>query len=396
MTDRDRVIALALAAVGAAVYLAAGIGRLTEYDDYGRLAQALLAGRYWLAEAPSWLNELLECGNGRFCVVHPPLPAVLTLPFVVFTSTPLAQVLMARAVGGASAGVLYAALRLWGAPLAYALVGAVLSAFGTTLFFSSVDGRAAYAAQSVAMPFTCAAFAFAARGRGSALAGVALGLGGLARLPVAGAAPALAWLAARRDGLPFRRALLLVALGGAPLALVYFGYDLLRWGTPFDAGYLRLTEGDVFFAHGLFSPLYLPRHLYAIFLQPPDYVDGTPWFLRPRYDGLSLFLTTPAFLWALAALRDARRSVAVGVAALAALLALLPDVFHGTHGFPQFGYRFSIDAQPYLVALALAGDGLSRGAWRSRPSILFLVAVALSIAVNIYGMVAITRFGYWQ
>ncbi len=396
MSDRDRVSAIALAGVGAASYLAAGIGLLTNYDYYGRLAQALLEGRYWLSDAPSWLNELLGCGDGRFCVAYPPLPALLTVPFALFAAAPLAQALMARAVGGASAGALFWALRLWGAPMPYALVGAALSMFGTTLFFSSVDARAEYAAHSVAMLLTCAALAFAARGSAVWIAGVALGLGGLARLPVAAAAPALAWLAARRGALPYRRALLLVALGGAPFAVVYFGYDLLRWGTPLDAGPARLAEGDVFFARGLLSPLYLPRHLYAIFVQPPDFVDGTPWFLRPRYDGMSLFLTTPAFLWVFAALREARRSVAIGAAALATLLALLPDVLGGSYGVQQFGYRFSIDAQPYLVALALAGDGLSRGMWRSRPSLLFLVAVALSIAVNVYGTVALTRFGYWQ
>ena len=81
---------------------------------------------------------------------------------------------------------------------------------------------------------------------------------------------------------------------------------------------------------------------------------------------------------------------------LAALLALLPDVLHGTVGFQQFGYRFSLDAQPFLVALAVAGDARTREGWRSRPSILFIVATVLSVAINLYATIAITRFGYWQ
>jgi hypothetical protein len=111
---------------------------------------------------------------------------------------------------------------------------------------------------------------------------------------------------------------------------------------------------------------------------------------------MSLFLTTPAFLWVFIALREVRRDVVVGATALAALLALLPDLFHGTVGFQQFGYRFSIDAQPFLVALALSGDGLVRGAWRRRPTILFIAAILLSVLVNVYATIAITRFGYWQ
>ena len=177
---------------------------------------------------------------------------------------------------------------------------------------------------------------------------------------------------------------------------MYVGYNLMRWGTPVDDGYARLTEGDVFFNHGLFSLLYLPRHFVAIFLEPPDIVPGTPFFLRPHFIGMSLFLTTPAFVWIFAALREIRRDVAVAAAAAAMLLALLLDVLHGTVGFQQFGYRFSIDAQPFLIALALSGDGLHRGTWRRWPTVLLIFAIVLSLAVNIYATIAITRFGYWR
>ena len=356
----------------------------------------MLHGRWWLTEAPPWLNELLPCGDGRFCVVYPPLPAILSLPLVPFFSTAVAQVVASRIAGGASAGVLYYGLRAFGAPRTFALAGALLSAFGTTLFFSSVDGRAWYAAHAASMLFLSGAFAIAARGGNAVAIGALIGVSALARLPVALAAPALALLCARRAGTAYGKSLGGVIAGGVPFAVVYFGYNLLRWGTPLDEGYARLTQGDVFFNHGLFSPLYLPRQLYAIFLQAPEIVPGTPFFLRPHFIGMSLFLTTPAFLWIFIALRQVRRDVVVAAAAAAALFALLPDLFHGTVGFQQFGYRFSIDAQPFLVALALTGDGLFRGVWRRRPTIVFIVAIVLSLAVNIYATIAITRFEYWQ
>jgi hypothetical protein len=395
MTVSDRAAAIWIGVIAAAIYVAAGIGLSTDYDYYGRLAEGLLQGRWWLTEAPPWLNELVPCGDGRYCVVYPPLPAILSLPFVPFFPTAVAQVIASRIAGGASTGVLYYGLRAYGAPRTYALAGALLSGFGTTLFFSSVDGRAWYAAHAVSMLFLAGAFAAAARGSGVAV-GVLIGIAALARLPVALAAPALALLCARRAGTSYGRSLGGVIAGGTPFAIVYVGYNLLRWGTPLDEGYTRLIQGDVFFNHGLFSPLYLPRQLYAIFLQQPDLVPGTPFFLRPRYIGMSLFLTTPAFIWIFAALREVRRDVAVAATAAAALLALLPDLFHGTVGFQQFGYRFSIDAQPFLVGLALSGDGLVRGVWRRWPTVLFVVAIVLSLAVNIYATIAITRFDYWQ
>jgi hypothetical protein len=395
MTVSDRAAAILIGAIAAGAYLTAGFGMVTDYDYYGRLAAAMLEGRWWLDEAPPWLNELLPCGEGRYCVVYPPLPAFLSLPLIPFFSTAEAQVLASRIAGGASAGVLYYALRAYGAPRLYALAGAALSAFGTTLFFSSVDGRAWYAAHAASMFFLSAAFAVAARG-GPLELGSFIGSSALARLPVAMATPALALLQARRAQLGYRRALLLVIAGGTPFAVLYVVYNLMRWGTPFDAGYGRLTEGDVFFNHGLFSPLYLFRHFNAIFLETPDLIEGTPFFLRPRFVGMSLLLTTPAFLWIVLSLRHVRHDVAVAATAAAALLALIPDLLHGTVGFQQFGYRFSIDAQPFLVTLALVGDGLRRGAWRRYPSPIFILAILLSVAMNLYATIAITRFGYWQ
>jgi len=396
MTVSDRAVAIWIAVIAAAIYVAAGIGLATDYDYYGRLADAFLHGRWWLTEAPPWLNELLPCGDGRFCVVYPPLPAILSLPFVPFFPTAVSQVVASRIAGGASAGILYYGLRAYGAPRTYALAGAVLSAFGTTLLFSSVDGRAWFAAHSASMLFLALAFAVAARGGSAFAVGALIGISALARLPVALAAPALALLCARRSGSAYTRSLAGVIAGGLPFAAIYVGYNLLRWGTPLDDGYARLTQGDVFFNQGLFSPLYIVRQLKAIFLEPPDIVPGTPFFFRPRFTGMSLFLTTPAFIWVFLALREVRRDVVVAATAVAALLALLPDLFHATWGFQQFGYRFSIDAQPFLVALGLTGDGLFRGVWRRRPPVIFILAIVLSLAINIYATIAITRFEYWQ
>ena len=392
----DRALAISLGAGACVVYLATGFGLLTDYDYYGRLAQAFLAGHYWLTEAPPWLNELLACGDGRWCVAYPPLPAVLAMPFAAVLPPAVAQVLVSRLAAGVSAGVLYLGLRAFGAPRAVAIAGTVLSAVGTTLFFSSVDGRAWFDAHAVAMPFLCAAFLFAARGDRPWLLGMAIGLATLSRLPIAAATPALALLLARRRGAPFPRVLGGVIAGGLPFAALYVGYNLLRWGTPLDAGDTRLAEGDVFFSQGVFSLFYIPRHLYAIFLEPFELQEGTPWFLRPSIKGTSLFLTSPALLWLLVGLRHVRRDPAIGLVALAALLALVPDILHGTVGFAQFGYRFSLDAQPFLIALALAGDARTRDGWRPRPSWLFVAAIILSIAINLYATIAITRFGYWQ
>src|SRR5262245_16697629 len=146
MRVSDTRIATAIAATGALVYLAFGWGTETVYDYYGRLAASFLGGQWWLSEAPPWLNELIPCGTGRWCVAYPPLPAVLSTPFLVFGSTALAQSLMSRLAGGLSAGFLYLGLRAFGAPRSVALAGAAVSALGTTLLVTSADGRSWFAA----------------------------------------------------------------------------------------------------------------------------------------------------------------------------------------------------------------------------------------------------------
>ncbi|HUG55698.1 MAG TPA: hypothetical protein VMJ92_01365, partial [Candidatus Limnocylindrales bacterium] len=144
MDRRDVSVALALALLAAAAYAAFGAGAHPIQDHHGRLAAAFLEGRWWLAEAPPWLVDLVSCGEGRACAVFPPLPAVLAAPLVPLVGEPFGQALVAQVLGGASAGLLYLAVRALGAPRPVAFAGAVLSAFGTTLFFSSVDARAPY------------------------------------------------------------------------------------------------------------------------------------------------------------------------------------------------------------------------------------------------------------
>ncbi|MDQ6858652.1 MAG: hypothetical protein M3Z65_06615, partial [Chloroflexota bacterium] len=159
----DRWIAVAIGCLAVVGYVIAGWAAPTVYDYYGRLADAFVHGRYWLIEDPPWLNELLSCGDGRWCVAYPPLPAVLSIPLLGL-GTATAQDLVSQLCGGASAGVLYLALRAYGAPRWVAVAGALLSAFGTTLLFTSADGRSWYAAHAVAMLFTTIAFLIALRG----------------------------------------------------------------------------------------------------------------------------------------------------------------------------------------------------------------------------------------
>ena len=63
------------------VYYLTSSGK-TPYDYFTRLAASFLKGKYYLTENPTWLNELIPGDNNKYYVVYPPMPAILSLPFV--------------------------------------------------------------------------------------------------------------------------------------------------------------------------------------------------------------------------------------------------------------------------------------------------------------------------
>ena len=393
MPRSDRSIALLLALAAIVLYVVSGLGHSTVWDYYAQLAEALLRGRWWLEDAPAYLNELLPCGDGRYCVAYVPLPALAVLPFLVAFRDGTAQTIASAVAGGLAAAPAFLALRRLAVPRNLAVATTVFATCGTTLWFTASDGRAWYIAHSVAVLLASLALLAALDGRPAWVVGALIGAAALARLPVGLAAPGLALLVSRRREEPLARVVVLGALGMAPLIALELTYDLLRWGVPFEVGYARLVRDDPFFRDGLLSLSYLPRHLYAIFMQAPDLVDGSPLFLRPSWIGVSLVLTSPAFGYAIAALVRLRASADWSALALAAALPLVPDVLHGTVGFAQFGYRFSLDAQPFLLPLVAIGAGWTTSGWRGLgwP---FIAVIAYGVLANLYGVVAITWLGY--
>jgi len=266
----------------------------------------------------------------------------------------------------------------------------VFAMWGTNLWFAAADGRAWYLAHSLAALLASVALLAALDGRPAWLVGALVGATALARPPVALAAFGLALLVARRRGAPLPRVALSGALGLAPFAVALAVYDQLRFGSPFETGYAALAAGDPFYPDGLFSLSYVPRHFYAMVMQAPEFVAGSfPLFALPSWIGVSLLLTSPAFLYAFAA----RRRAEILPLALAALLPLLVNVTHGTIGFAQFGYRFSLDSQPFLLPLVAMGACLRDGVWVA-PRWTYLATIAWCVLANLYGVVAIIFFGF--
>ena len=163
------------------------------------------------------------------------------------------------------------------------------------------------------------------------------------------------------------------------------GYNA-AWGIE-DIRYLPQNLGIMLFS----TPAILPSRIPAG-LGPGDYLCTSAGAVRglfdrscpialPRDIGMSLFLTSPAFLYALPALRRMRRSRLVAGSALAVLGIAFVNLMHFSQGWVQFGYRFSNDF--VVFALPLVALGMSR---RGGVGLLAAWLVGLSVAVNFWGV----------
>src|SRR5687767_1235152 len=231
----DGLIAALLASIGVLLYEITSAGRPTSFDYFGRLADAFLQGRWWLTEVPPNLVELVPCGPERFCVAYPPLPAVLTLPFVLVFDSATAQTLASAIVGGLSAAPTYLALRTLGAPRSVAGLVTLFALLGTTLWFTASTGDAWYFAHAAAVLCASLAVLGAVRGWPAWSIGALVGAAALARFPVGLALPALAFIVWRVRGGSLLTTAALAVAGALPFIALELAYNIARWGTPTEA-----------------------------------------------------------------------------------------------------------------------------------------------------------------
>jgi hypothetical protein len=384
------LFAAAIGFAAAALFLLSSSSQPTPYDYFIRLADAFLHGRIELTQAPAWLNELVPATNGTtgWYVVYPPMPAILLMPFVAVFGTGLPQQVPSVLFGGAGVALVWLVLGRFALSARARAMLTVVFAFGTVFWYVTEVGSAWYISQTVAVLFAVAALLPALARRAPFLVGLLLGCATLARLPVGLTAPfylamllGLEWPPRLpKDRAGALRTVIAFGLGMAIPMAFYAAYNLARWGTVVDLGYVRIPniQADQFYQNGILSITYIPRNLYAIFLRSWNYVDSPPW-LQPSWWGLAVPLTTPLILWlGRARLRDPR----VAYAVIGTGLALIPIVTHGNVGVTQFGYRFSLDVQPLLwVILATVFErGVSR--WAA-------AAAIASVVICTYGVVAI-------
>jgi hypothetical protein len=381
-------------------------------------------------------------GVSRGLLPFPPLPAVILLPFVAVWGLATNDQVVFTVLAALDVALCWWAIgRLRVGPLVR-LATTVFFAFGTVFWFTAQLATTWYQAHIVAVGLTFLAIGLAVGADRAAAgddpggppvaalsgrrrfgieprqfaAGFLFGLACTARLTVVFGAPFFAFVGA---GGGWRGRAWSAGLGAAIPLLALAVYDLATTGQLISPAYDHLyqLEAAGYPALGYHpdwaaeDPRYVLQNLGLALFGGPDLLPVTlpdalgvhpvavctdPGAVRglfdpacplavPRDTGMSVLLTSPAYLLAIPALAALRRSRLVAGAALAVLLIATVDLMHFSQGWVQFGYRFSNDAAPF--ALVLVAIGFQRVADRRRYGMLLaMVLIVLSLAINAWGV----------
>jgi hypothetical protein len=374
----------------------------------------------------------------------PPLPAIVLVPFVAIWGLATDIRAVSVLLGAVDVGLAWWALgrltlsrRVRVATTVFFGLGTVFwyaAQLGTTWFFAHVvavlfallaigvalgaDPGADDEAETAPSPSGLVANGVAAMrrpleliDRQQLLAGLLFGIACTARLTVVFGAPFFMLVG---GGSSWLRRSASAGLGAAIPVLLLLAYNMATTGHVFHPGYeyqyqLEANGYPGLNYHpewGIEDARYLLQNLQIMFFSTPAFLpDHVPTALgggselcvaadaarglfdrscplaMPRDVGMSILLTSPAYLLAIPAFVGHRSRLVAG-ALLAVVAIAFVNLLHFSQGWVQFGYRFSNDFVAF--ALPLVAVGMSR---RGGVGLLAFWLIAASVAINLWGVI---------
>jgi hypothetical protein len=376
----------------------------------------------------------------------PPLPAILLLPFVAIFGLGTDSQLVGVALGAINVGLAWRMTTRLTQRRGAAVLATIFFAFGTVAWYAAMLSTTWFLAHVVATTFTFLAITLALDGErrdraaaalrsardralsnpvvaafeGSSMflawyrrarpyfdpiqfaAGFLFGVAALARLTVIFGAPFFLFVGP--GGSIVKRGLSAAVGAVIPVALLLV-YNLVSSGHIFNPAYDYLYHSEylgymppdlqIDTSLGIEDIRHIPINLLIMFGWLPDILPkGADCGLsllnpdcpiaRPSQIGMSILLTSPAYLLAVPlVIRHWRHRLVMGSVLAVVSIAIL-NLMHFSQGWVQFGYRFSNDFAPFALVLVTLGI-----AWLSRRSAglaLAAVLVAVSVVVNAWGV----------
>ena len=363
----------------------------TPYNNFILLADAFLNGRLYLA-ADYPVLELVHIGNKHY-VVPPPLPAILSLPFVAMWGLSTNQTLISIFFGSVNVSLAYLTVRELTKSISVQIWLSLMFGFGTIHWWVATSGSVWTFSQTISVTFLFIAILLTLNKKQPFLIGLALGASYWSRLTTVLSLPFFLIYTYERWYRPINlkplylrvnfRFLFFLGLGIFLFIILNALYNYARFGTPLDISYYLIPEifEEKWYSKGIFDITYMYRHIEVIFGKFPEFIDQYPYAV-PSWRGMAIWITTPAFIYVFWA--GIRNKLALGCWVSIALIALV-NFSHGTWGFTQFGYRFAVDFYPFLFLLTIKGIG-DKIKWHH------ITLIVLGILVNLWGVLIIQQY----
>lgn len=379
---RTLSISLILFLITLTVYLLSYRGEGKNYNYFVLLADAFLHARLYLITNPSWLNELVNINN-RFYVASPPMPAIILMPFVFLFGPSFSQPILSIIIGSLNVALCFMVIKKFFNNENLAIWISILFGFGTIHWYHAEVGSSWYIAHIIAIFFLWLSLLSIKFSKNLFLVGLLISFAFLSRIPaIMGILFPLIYL---REKLFNIKSIILLGAGLAVGITINSLYNFLAFGSFLNAGYSLIPNilNEPWYKYGLISFKYIPIHLQELFFSLPSFKDKFP-YLVPSLFAMSMFFTTPAFIFAIFANYKNRLEFAVLVTIIA---IAIPNLMHGGNGFTQFGYRHTLDFIPFL--LILTASGINKIKWWKK------LIILISILINFWGVLMISFFRIW-
>ncbi|MEO8285323.1 MAG: hypothetical protein ABI670_02680 [Chloroflexota bacterium] len=401
----DRLFALAVAAMVVLVLLRPFYLPVVNGDHYVYLAEHFVRGELSVNDMEGYADVVTFQGNKY--LPFGPVPALVLIPFLplmylfgtreevwagivltLFNYYLLARILKQIGVIGER--------RKW----------ALLLFFGGTVYYSmAVVAAAWHFAHIVGTTCILLAISEALGKKRMLVVGLLVGLAEATRFDLLFALPFFVWViwhesnqAQNNNGIrrylsvaAFGRYAALVAGLAIPMILLA-AYNYARFGSPIETGYSMAAVASPLLVtaheYGFYSLVHIPKNLFTLLLQGPmpfpaeDAAVLQPPYIQPSPWGMSIFLTSPAIVYAF---RAKWKEPFVRACWLTILTISATLITYYWTGFVQFGYRYALDFMPFLIMIVALGlpkpmTNLSRA------------LILASVLVNIWGAIWLAKW----
>ncbi len=313
------------------------------FNEQVRQAVAFIHGHTYI-DAPQSFLEHVQIGKYSYAL-HPPLPAIMLMPFTAIWGMATNQTEFSVVVGAVAIALAWILLGRFRLSLNSRVWLTVFFGLGNVLWYETTLGTTWALPMNSSIIFTLLALIELFGEARPLWVGVWAAIATLGRYDLALSAPVYAILLLAK-GRTLSEILEMIP-GYLVVGVIFVGLNEARFGSFFDQGVMLTGPKGA----PVFSLRYLPGNLYTVLFMAPM-INGNFPYIHPVFSGQALTLTSPAFVLAL---RPSFKRLTIAMMGLAAVLVSIPSLLCYANGFAQFGTRHYIPAFPFLLVMMAIG-----------------------------------------